>query len=100
MVTINITGFLTEFSGGHSQISIDSTPRTVGDALEELWKRHLGLRDRILNEQGEVRRHVNIFLDNENIRRQEMLATPIGAKKEITILPSVSGGVESLSLNL
>jgi len=92
MVTFNITGFLTEFSGGRSQISIDSHPRTVGEALRELWQVHLGLRDRVLNEQGELRRHVNIFLDNENIRRHEMLSTPIANNSEITILPSVSGG--------
>jgi molybdopterin converting factor small subunit len=92
MITFNITGFLTEFAGGRSQISIDSNPRTVGEALGELWQVHLGLRDRVLNEQGELRRHVNIFLDNENIRRQEMLSTPIANNSEITILPSVSGG--------
>ncbi len=92
MVTFNITGFLTEFAGGRSQISIESTPRTVADALEELWKLHVGLRDRVVNEQGELRRHVNIFLDNENIRRQDMLATPISNNSEITILPAVSGG--------
>ena len=92
MVKFNITGFLTEFAGGRSQISVESTPRTVGDALEELWKVHVGLRDRVVDERGELRRHVNIFLDNENIRRQEMLATPIPDNSEITILPAVSGG--------
>lgn len=92
MITFNITGFLTEFAGGRSQILIESKPQTVGEALEELWQLHLGLRDRVLNEQGELRRHVNIFLDNENIRRKEMLATPIAGHGEITILPSVSGG--------
>ena len=92
MITFNITGFLTEFAEGRSQIAIDSSASTVAEALEELWKLHLGLRDRVLNEQGELRRHVNIFLDNENIRRQQLLATPISASSELTILPSVSGG--------
>jgi sulfur-carrier protein len=92
MVTFNITGFLTEFSEGRRQIAIESSPATVGEALEELWRMHLGLRDRVLNEQGELRRHVNIFLDNEDIRRQDMFATPIANRSEITILPSVSGG--------
>ena len=92
MVTFNITGFLTEFSGGRREIAIESSPATVGEALEELWKLHVGLRDRVLNEQGELRRHVNIFLDNEDIRRQDMFATPIANSSDITILPSVSGG--------
>ena len=95
MVTFNITGFLTEFSGGLREIAIEATPRNVGEALEELWKLHVGLRDRVLNERGELRRHVNIFLGNENIRRQEMMATAIPCNCEITILPSVSGGAHS-----
>jgi molybdopterin synthase sulfur carrier subunit len=92
MVTFNITGFLTEFSDGKHQILVESKSATVGEALDQLWKLHLGLRDRVLNEQGELRRHVNIFLNNENIRRQGMLATPLEGNSEITILPSVSGG--------
>jgi molybdopterin converting factor small subunit len=95
MITFNITGFLTEFADGRSQIALDSSARTVGEALEELWQLHVGLRDRVVNEQGELRRHVNIFLDNENIRRQGLMATPIGANSELTILPSVSGGEDS-----
>ena len=95
MVTFNITGFLTEFADGRNRISIDSSPQTIGDALEELWKLHLGLRDRVVNERGELRRHVNIFLDSQNIRRQEMFATPVMENSEITILPAVSGGEDT-----
>lgn len=92
MITFNITGFLTEFAEGQHQIAIDSSATTVREALEDLWRMHLGLRDRVLNEQGELRRHVNIFLENENIRRQQLLATPVTSSSELTILPSVSGG--------
>ena len=92
MVIFNIAGFLTEFTEGHSQINLDSSPATVGEALDELWERHLGLRDRVLNEQGQVRAHVNVFVNNENIRRNELLETTLSGPSEITILPSVSGG--------
>ena len=45
-----------------------------------------------MNEQGQLRQHVNIFLDNENIRRKQLLKTELSSGSEITILPSVSGG--------
>jgi molybdopterin converting factor small subunit len=92
MVIFNIAGFLTDFTEGHSQINLDSSPTTVGEALAELWEMHLGLRDRVLNEQGQVRAHVNVFVNNENIRRKELLNTTLSGPCEITILPSVSGG--------
>lgn len=92
MITINIAGFLTDFTQGKSELKIDSSPSTVSEALEELWKLHVGLRDRVVNEQGELRQHVNIFLNNENIRRKQALATELSDGSEITILPSVSGG--------
>ena len=92
MITFNIAGFLTDFTGGERSITIETAPPTVGQALDELWQLHLGLRDRVLNEQGQVRPHVNVFLDDENIRRKEVLNTKLADDSEITILPSVSGG--------
>jgi molybdopterin converting factor small subunit len=92
MVTFNVTGFLTDFTGGQSQIVIDSPAATVGEALNGLWQRHVGLRDRVLNEQGQLRQHVNIFLNDDNVRRRELLETALPDNCEITILPSVSGG--------
>ena len=92
MITINIAGFLTDFTSGRSEISIASTPATVREALNELWKLHVGLRDRVVTEQGELRQHVNVFLNGENIRRKELLDTTLAEDGDITILPSVSGG--------
>ena len=92
MITINITGFLTDFTDGRGAITLDSSPSTVGEALNQLWESHVGLRDRVVNEQGQVRPHVNVFVDAENIRRKEQLNTPLEANSEITILPAVSGG--------
>ena len=92
MITFNIFGFLTDFTSGRTAISISASPKTIGDALSELWQLHPGLRDRVLTEQGQVRLHVNVFLESENIRRRELLETPLPDDCEITILPSVSGG--------
>ena len=92
MITFNIAGFLADFTNGHNAIPVNSAPATVGEALKELWQLHVGLRDRVVNEQGQLRTHVNIFVDGENIRRKQLLDTPISNGTEITILPSVSGG--------
>ena len=92
MITVNVTGFLTDFTNGCSGIELDSAPATVGEALNQLWQKHVGLRDRVVTEQGQLRQHVNIFLDGENIRRMELLETKLSEGGEITILPSVSGG--------
>jgi sulfur-carrier protein len=92
MITFNVTGFLTDFTGGLSQIPVDSAVTRLGDALELLWREHPGLRDRVVNEQGNLRQHVNIFLNEDNVRRKQMLDTAVPDNCEITILPSVSGG--------
>ena len=92
MITFNVTGFLTDFTNGQSQIVVDSPAATVGEALNTLWRRHVGLRDRVLNEQGKLRQHVNIFLNDDNVRRKELLDTTLPENCEITILPAVSGG--------
>jgi molybdopterin converting factor small subunit len=92
MITFNVAGFLTDFTGGQSQIVVAETAGTVSEALTALWKQHVGLRDRVVNEQGALRPHVNIFVNDENVRRKEMLDTALSENSEITILPSVSGG--------
>jgi molybdopterin converting factor small subunit len=92
MITFNVAGFLTDFTNGHGQIVVNTPAATVGEALNGLWQQHLGLRDRVLNEQGNLRQHVNIFLDDENVRRKQLLETRLPDNCEITILPAVSGG--------
>ena len=93
MTTYQIAGYLTEFTGGRAEIRLEISPATVGEALGQLWKAHLGLRDRVLTEQGEVRPHVNVFVNSEVVRRDQVLNTPISDNAEICIMPAVSGGV-------
>lgn len=93
MITFQIAGYLTEFSGGLAEIKLDATPATVGEALNHLWSRHVGLRDRVLTERGEVRPHVNIFLNSQVMRRDRALQEKTSGNDEICIMPAVSGGV-------
>jgi molybdopterin synthase sulfur carrier subunit len=92
MITFQISGYLTEFAGGNAEIKVDANPSTVGDALNELWRKHAALRDRILTERGEVRPHVNIFLNSQVMRRDQVMETSTKGDDEICIMPAVSGG--------
>jgi molybdopterin synthase sulfur carrier subunit len=57
-----------------------------------VWNAHPGLRDRIVDEQGQVRQHINIFVGEEAIRFADGLGTKVPADVEILIVPAVSGG--------
>ena len=92
MITIQIAGYLTEFTGGRAEIKLAADARTVGEALNQLWNQHKGLRDRVLTEQSAVRPHVNVFVNSETMPRDRALQTEIAGNTEICIMPAVSGG--------
>lgn len=92
MITFQIAGYLTEFTAGAAEIKVAASPATVRVALNDLWERHPGLKDRVLTEQGEVRQHVNIFVNNSIVRRDHVLDAPLQDTAEICIMPAVSGG--------
>ncbi|MEO6393825.1 MAG: MoaD/ThiS family protein, partial [Pyrinomonadaceae bacterium] len=63
----------------------------VGDALAQLWQRYVGLRDRVVTEQGQLRRHVLLVVGNDLIDRNN-LSAPLNEGDEVSILPAVTGG--------
>lgn len=91
-ITFHIPGYLAAFADGQRSLKLTSPAATVHEALDTLWNLHPALRDRILDEQGEVRQHINVFVDNESIRFAQGLATPVADGTEILIVPAVSGG--------
>ncbi|HLK54490.1 MAG TPA: ubiquitin-like small modifier protein 1 [Candidatus Angelobacter sp.] len=91
-VTVRIPSYLASFADGRSSFDLEGAPATVSDALRSLWRLHPGLQDRILDEQGEVRQHINIFVGEEAIRFADGLSTKVPDKAEILIVPAVSGG--------
>lgn len=86
---------LREFAAGRSQVEIEHQAGTLNSALSLLWTICPGMRDRVLTEQGEVRRHINIFVGEENIRYTGGLATLVSAESVISIVPAVSGGASA-----
>lgn len=91
-ITFHIPGALREFTGRRAVVELSMPLGTVSDALTALWTIHPGARDRVLDEQGQIRQHVNIFVGNEHIRYTGGLATPLSEECQISIVPAVSGG--------
>lgn len=92
MLTFVIPGPLRELAGNRGEVRISGDAASVSDALSLLWRECPGVRDRVLTERGEVRKHVNVFVDGESIRDTGGLGTRVRPGAEICILPAVSGG--------
>lgn len=87
-----LPGPLRELAGNRAEVRVDGKAETVSEALSLLWRECPGVRDRVLTERGEVRQHVNVFVDGESIRDADGLMTRVREGSEITILPALSGG--------
>ena len=88
----HIPAHLRTWTDDRSRVELEGDPADVRAALELLWRRHPGVRDRVVDEQGQVRLHVNVFVDAESIRFTGGLATALDRSCEISIVPAVSGG--------
>lgn len=91
-VTIELPGSLQPFAAGRHQVEVTADGGTVDAVLRALAERYPGVRDRVLTEQGEIRPHVNVFLNEESLRFTGGLATAAPDGSRIVILPAVSGG--------
>ncbi|HVK67763.1 MAG TPA: MoaD/ThiS family protein [Polyangium sp.] len=74
-----------------SKDEVEASGATVADLIEDLEARHPGIRARLLDEKG-VRRFVNIFVGDEDIRFLEGLKTELKATDQISIVPAIAGG--------
>ncbi len=88
-VTVKIPAQLRNLTGNESEAEVEGD--SVGEALDALYERFDGLRDRI-TEDGELRRFVNVYVGGEDIRFGDGLDTTLSDGDEITILPAVAGG--------
>lgn len=90
-VSIFVPGPLRAYCDGASRLELESAA-DVRDALEQIKRSHPALHGGVRDETGAVRRHVNIFVNHDNIRDREGLETQVAGGDVITILPAVSGG--------
>jgi molybdopterin synthase sulfur carrier subunit len=91
VVSVHIPPSLRAFTGGRAVVEVAAAP-TVGALLATLFAAHPGVRDRVMDERGEVRQHVNVFVGAESIRYSGGLSAKVEEGGEVFIVPAVSGG--------
>ena len=89
-VTVKLPTQLRDVAGGRTAVS--GSGATVGEVLAGLYAQHDGLRDRLSDDGGGLRRFVNVYLRGEDIRFLDGLDTAVAEGDELTILPAVAGG--------
>jgi sulfur-carrier protein len=89
-VAVKIPVALRPATGGESEVIVEGS--TVSEVLDSLFERFAELRERISDEQGALRRFVNVYVSGEDIRFLDGLDTEVSDGSELTILPAVAGG--------
>jgi molybdopterin synthase sulfur carrier subunit len=89
-VTVRIPTQLRELSGGKSELSVDGT--TVKEVLGGLDAAHPGFSERLFDENGSLRRFVNVFVADEDIRFLDGVDTEVAPGQTVSIVPAVAGG--------
>jgi molybdopterin synthase sulfur carrier subunit len=89
-VTVRIPTQLRELSGGAAEVSADGA--TVAEVLKNLEAAHPGFSERLFDEQGELRRFVNVFVSDEDIRFLDGVDTATADGTTVSIVPAVAGG--------
>jgi sulfur-carrier protein len=90
MAQFRIPGPLRRLSNG--EITVDVAGADLGSAIEALDARYPGFKDRLLDEHGELRQFVNVYLNDEDVRLGSGLKAKVGEGDEISIIPAVAGG--------
>jgi sulfur-carrier protein len=89
-VTVRVPAQLRTLTGGAAQVSVEGA--TVGEALKALDAEHPGFGDRLFDEGGALRRFVNVFLADEDVRFLDGLDTGVVDGQTLSIVPAVAGG--------
>ena len=90
MPQFRIPGPLRRLSDGQTTVDVEATDLMA--AIAALDARYPGFKDRLLDENGELRQFVNVYLNDEDVRLGSGLKAKVGAKDEISIVPAVAGG--------
>ena len=89
-IAVRVPTQLRTLTGGAGEVSVEGS--TVGEALKALDAAHPGLAERLFDEAGNLRRFVNVFLADEDVRCLDGLATPVTPGQTLSIVPAVAGG--------
>ena len=88
--SVRVPTILRSYTGGESEVSAEG--QTLGELLDSLDASYPGIKGRIVDEQGQLRRFVNVYVGNDDVRFLEGLQTPLGDRAEVSVIPAVAGG--------
>jgi molybdopterin synthase sulfur carrier subunit len=92
-VRIVLPGVLRELVDGATELAVDLAADTaLGEVLDQAFAPWPVLASRLRDERGDIRRHVNVFVDGEETRRAQGLRTPVGPSSTVHVVNAVSGG--------
>ncbi|GAA3546254.1 MoaD/ThiS family protein [Nocardioides daeguensis] len=89
-VSVRIPTILRTYTGGESEVS--ATGANLAEILDDLDSNYAGIKGRILDEDGKLRRFVNVYVNNDDVRFEQDLATPTPDGAEVSVIPAVAGG--------
>jgi molybdopterin synthase sulfur carrier subunit len=89
-VSVRIPTILRTYTAGAAEVSADGA--TLGEVIDALEIAHPGILARVLDDAGKLRRFVNVYVDDDDVRFAEGLATPVKQGGTISIIPAVAGG--------
>lgn len=89
-IRVQIPSPLRPLTGGASEVEVEATD--VAGLIAALEERHRGVRDRLLEPSGTLRRHVRVFVNDEDVRALQEEATPLKAGDRVAIVPAIAGG--------
>jgi molybdopterin synthase sulfur carrier subunit len=90
VVKVRIPTQLRPLAGGAAEVTVEAS--TLAEALKALDAAHPGFRDRLFDEGGKLRRFVNVFVADEDVRFLQGLETPVADGQTVSIVPAVAGG--------
>ena len=90
-IIIRIPTPLRKLTGGQESVTVDGC-RNLAEAIDGMESAHPGLKERLCDESGELRRFVNVYVNNEDVRFLSGLQTPLKPGDEVSIVPAVAGG--------
>ena len=89
-VTVRIPTTMRPLTGGDKQVALE--PGTLSDVITALDAAHPGMGERLLDDDGALRKFVNVFVDDDDVRYLDGLSTPVGDNITVSIIPAVAGG--------
>lgn len=81
---------LRKYTGGAEEVEADGA--TLGEVIAALGQNYDGLSSRLVDDKGEIRRFINVFLNEEDVRFLDGQATPVKAGDVVSLIPAVAGG--------